>query len=204
VQVFFKGIEMKIFETGLEAQITATPEIGHGTIHIVKDKSESLDLFYEIFFVETLLATLGIQNYVIAGGYVRDKLHGVPFKDIDIFLPGNEPADEAAASDIDYGDVDYRIASSHNLTYRDLLLNFVRLRSNLKTEQVLSRMDIGLCQVGLDEQRRVVATQAYLNDSANRTLTVLRQSHSDHVQRVRAKYPDYKVISEPQTQMDLH
>jgi hypothetical protein len=190
---------MQIIQVGVEAHFVPMFGVDNSTLNVVRDRLQAICLCPELIQVEMLLLALNVPRYVIAGGYFRDKVHDVPFKDIDIFIPANGPREQA-----DDTDVDYRIEASYVLTYRDLTLNFVRLSDNLSTAEVLSRMDIGLCQIGMDEQGQIVATQAFLDDTKNRTLTIKRRSESGHIERVHAKYPHFKLINESKSRMDLN
>lgn len=140
--------------------------------------------------VDNLFRIMGAGPAYIAGGYFRDIENGRPFKDIDVFLPGEEPScnDEPLRYDL-HGAVE--------VTVSGVTVNVIRLRHRVNLVSTLTRMDIGLCQIGLDDGK-LVATQAYLDDVANKTITVKfppqNEADHDHITRVAAKYPDFAVV----------
>ncbi|RVL01915.1 hypothetical protein [Sinorhizobium meliloti] len=141
--------------------------------------------------VDALMRLLGVGTYWIAGGYLRDREAGIKPKDIDVFLPGGEPLEEAQG-------IRYDLAHTCVIHLGGVEVNFIRLNHRHTLETVLGRMDIGICQIGRDQSGTIVATQAYIDDVRNKTLTILeppRTEHdTDHIRRVRAKFPDHRVI----------
>jgi hypothetical protein len=163
-------------------------------LHVVHNRLQTITRFPEASLVERFLYTIGIRKFFIAGGYFRDKEHGQPFKDLDIFIPGYEPPGDDVIGTIDD---DYKRPFSFELTFEeDIPLNFIRLRGKLNLVQVLTRFDICFCQIGL-RAGETVATQAYLDDAANKTLTITRETSSDHIERIQTKYPDFRLIPLP-------
>ncbi|MDX0260504.1 hypothetical protein GOC60_04675 [Sinorhizobium meliloti] len=142
--------------------------------------------------VDGLMQTLDISDYWIAGGYLRDREAGIEHKDIDVFLPGDQPLELAEDG------IRYDLDTACVIRLGDEEVNFIRLQHRHTLETVLGRMDIGICQIGRDQSGTIVATQAYLDDVQNKTLTILeppRTEHdTDHIRRVRAKFPDHRVI----------
>lgn len=159
-------------------------------LHVVYNGLETITRFPEASYVERLLYSIRIPNSFLAGGYFRDKEHGQPFRDLDVFIAGYEPPGDDV---IGLEDDDYKRPFSFELTYEGIPLNHIRLRGKLNMAQILARFDMGFCQIGL-LNGETVATQAYLDDVANKTLTITRQTSADHVERIRAKYPDYRLI----------
>lgn len=163
--------------------------------HLILMKS-SRDVFGDdfddrLYKVDALMRTLGISTYWIAGGYLRDREAGIAHKDIDVFLPGDEPLEQSEG-------IRYDLDTACVVRLGDEEVNFIRLQHRHTLETVLGRMDIGICQIGRDPSGTIVATQAYLDDVRNKTLTILeppRTEHdTDHIRRVRAKFPDHRVI----------
>ncbi|MEY9719295.1 hypothetical protein ABIA22_001785 [Sinorhizobium fredii] len=142
--------------------------------------------------VDELMQTLDISTYWIAGGYLRDREAGIKHKDIDVFLPGDEPLEMAE------GCHRYDLATACVVRLGDEEVNFIRLQHRHTLETVLRRMDIGICQIGRTSDGKIVATQTYLDDVANKTLTILEppqtEHDTDHIRRVKAKFPDHRVI----------
>lgn len=149
--------------------------------------------FWETLDVQNLMAAVNTTRpYWIAGGFLRDKLLGVPFKDIDVFVPGDEPVDPDEPKALRY-----RLAAVAEVTMNGRSINIIGLRRQLSFADVLETMDIGLCQVGLKDWK-VYATRAYLKDVADKTITVLHEPNTpsdyDHIERVRQKYPEHAVV----------
>lgn len=149
--------------------------------------------FSELYPAEHLLNVLNVKDAFFAGGYFRDQLNGVEFKDVDIFIPGFEPMDDMCDDELRYN-----VASASEFTIGGVRYNAISLRNKLDLETTLRRMDIGLCQIGMTNRHEIVATQAYLDDVANKTLTILQQPRSDadqdHIKRVQAKYPAHQLV----------
>lgn len=141
--------------------------------------------------VPQLLQTLGVPEFYLAGGFFRDLLNGREWKDIDVFIPGDEPLEDAEECHR------YDLAKVAEFTFNKHLVNVIKLNHAHTFESILERMDIGLCQIGM-KGHEVFATQAYLDDVANKTITVLHPPESeqdyDHLKRVQAKYPDFEVV----------
>ncbi|RVG58462.1 hypothetical protein [Sinorhizobium meliloti] len=155
-----------------------------------------LDLFFGfddagLYEVDALMHTLGITTYFIAGGYLRDREAGIEPKDIDVFLPGDQPLD-------DYKGVRYDLNTATVIHVKGFEVNLIKLNHRHTLETVLTRMDIGICQIGRDLNGTFMVTQAYLDDVKNKTLTILEpprtEADTDHISRVKAKFPDHRVI----------
>lgn len=148
----------------------------------------------EIIPLHRLMGVLGVSDYFIAGGYLRDRLNKRSFKDIDVFLPGSEtlPAD--------FPVLRYDLTTATTAYMEDMTeLNLIRLGHAHDLESILTRMDIGLCQIGMGSDGRLHATQAYLDDVQARRVTVLHSpeapSDFDHIERVARKYPDFQLVN---------
>jgi hypothetical protein len=159
-------------------------------------KVDGLDLFghyTEEDTVDELLVHLGLhmEDYIIAGGFYRDKLNNVPFKDVDVFLPwGDETLDEMPCG--------YDVKLTKEIEHAGVKINIISLNFKADVGALLKSFDLGICQIGRDAEGNIVASQAYLDDVANKTLTVLRNPETHyseaHIKRVVAKYPDFQLI----------
>ncbi|TCV62325.1 hypothetical protein [Neorhizobium sp. S3-V5DH] len=142
--------------------------------------------------IDGFMYAVGVERYWIAGGYFRDQEAGIPFKDIDVFIPGSDPLPNDGSC------IRYDLASAAVATIAGAEVNFIRLFHAHTLETVLKRMDIGICQIGRDRVEGTVVTQAYLDDVTNRTLTLMTRPETeadfDHIKRVKAKFPEHKVV----------
>lgn len=131
----------------------------------------------------------------VAGGFIRDRLNNKPVKDVDVFLSGDEPLDEDHPMMIRYN-----LRGAVELTHEKsgVVVNFIRLAERHTLRTILERMDIGLCQIGVDTDGEFYCTEAYLRDVRNNTLTQMFEpttaADHDHLFRVRQKYPDMTVV----------
>lgn len=152
--------------------------------------------FPELELIDRLQYILDLKpgSYFVAGGYVRDKLNNREFKDIDVFLIGDEPLYEDEAMMIRY---DLRGAIELEAP-NGIKVNLIRLGERHTLKSILERMDIGLCQIGVDTDGEFYCTEAYLRDVKNNTLTQMfvptTPADHDHLARVSAKYPDMRVV----------
>lgn len=179
-------------------------------------KQDVLDVFNS-------LSELCPFEFVIAGGAVRDLLHEKPIKDIDVWInlkhncmptelldklkPKFEnfqvKGDLNRYENTTYGcehkghKVDLIFDNWHNPIYDNL---------NSYVGEVLRRFDIGLCRAAIVQDRifntpTVVKTREFTFDSLDKTLTILKAGNwtelertiTDHLPRIREKYPDYTV-----------
>jgi hypothetical protein len=67
-------------------------------------------------------------------------------------------------------------------------------------DAVFNTFDVGLCEIGMTVDRTLVRSSRFDTDARNKTLTVRDgltpeqvQSNVQHMERLRAKYPDYEV-----------
>lgn len=131
---------------------------------------------------------------IIAGGYLRDTILGKPIKDIDVF------------STTHIGSIDFishytkiepckRYEGSNILDvyqHKVTRINYIQVNT---LDGFLNNFDIGLCRIYYNISADFLRTsQDFEQDVRNKTITLLKPSHGDHLERVCAKYPDYKVI----------
>lgn len=160
---------------------------------------------------------------VLAGGCLRDLDHGVPFKDLDIFVSAFGTYSDGALQEragayypmhgpgvvfnrarrIDFTSCafDTDCISSSEVWVYGLPLNIVTLAYvDLSLTKVLDRMDFGLCQIGFDGFR-LMTTEAYDRDRHDESFTLLRADSLsdklrsyDRFRRLGVKYPRHKLV----------
>ncbi len=168
------------------------------TLLTVRNYLDTLFNWPEVDAVQNFLSIFGSPEAYIAGGYFRDRLAGKPWKDVDVFLPGDEPVSEGAEV------IRYDLSNASVAILDGVQVNFIKMREKLDLAGVLARMDIGICQVGYDAKAgTLVGTQAYVDDVANKTLTLIAPEETDgdrdHLKRVMEKYPDHTIIRPEKT-----
>lgn len=161
------------------------------------------------FIIDTVAAATGAPAFV-AGGFLRDRDHGVEPKDIDVFLTYTD----SALAAVRYAFRHWRPFQMIPKNYVDGMngveavlgyelpgfawpINIIFLSKEATMETVLSRFDFGLCQIGTDGVA-VYTTDAYDTDKDSRTFTLV----SDHspprslrrFERFQEKYPGYKLV----------
>lgn len=132
------------------------------------------------------------RQAVLVGGYLRDKLHGKPFKDIDIFVAsprehgGFEKTLEGLREEfgnalsqylvhMDYLGWDPEVTGVATIKMAVGEVQVIGLNwRHLDIQRVLNRFDFGLCQVGWSPRDGLVTTPAFEADRAQKTFTLLR------------------------------
>lgn len=147
---------------------------------------------------------------VIAGGCLRDLIHGVDIKDVDIFIPN---ADKVQA-DLDdyklqhstqiirqvkraYDDWDEDVEEVFTLKIGSLTVDVIGV--SVEPDQIISRFDFGLCQIqydGID----VYYTKEFEKDYLTKTFTLLNSDGEDCKRSFKrfkkfkdTKYPNHKL-----------
>lgn len=144
-----------------------------------------------------IIEDLGVERATIAGGFFRDTMMCRPVKDVDVFVPTEGYTTE---------NVNYEVLGSEDVEVDGVPINLVKVRSDTTAQGVLERMDIGLCQVGLEitadnyqqplnaVKESLIMTPAFDYDLVNRTLTVTRPTRVNHLLRVMEKYPTHELL----------
>lgn len=179
-----------------------------------------------------LAAKPAFPEAVIAGGCVRDMQFGIPFKDIDIFVPVTSgmdlliklmdlPADFERKRVLNF-DYMTRIKGKDEtlrcvVTYAwgDYEVQFIGVTLDEFTpEAVMDRIDFGLCRIafklsGDGEGHDIVTTPEFLFDKQQRTMSLLRcdnpaQLHQSlrRYQRLSRKFPGYAFRAAASAQRD--
>lgn len=167
----------------------------------------------EIF--EVLLRVQGIvgTNAYLTGGAMRDLLHGKPIKDLDIFVRYCN----SAMADVDdefhfnhcYQRINSDVATYLGMTevlgvsgydMKPYPLNIIYLDDSVTDtlDEIITRNDFGICQVGLGCNGQIAWTEAFEKDVVNKTFTNTRHNDWPRAikwwERLQEKYPGYQLI----------
>lgn len=143
--------------------------------------------------VEFMQAHYGCVDFVIGGGAVRDVMTGRADKinDIDIFMPTLSPWLIDPARDVKKS----HIASASRMMHRGLEFNVIYIQGAWSLQDLVDRMDIGLCQTGLlyrhGLQWEHYTSDAFKLDVQHKTLTVTRMTNTTHIDKVQSYFPDH-------------
>lgn len=151
----------------------------------------------------------------VAGGYLRDTLNGVKFKDIDIMVTPNDSHIDAFEfvemlgdlegfeivkdltwlceylSDMDDRGVDGVVMGQ----YQGVEVQFIFYRNEMTQQEITEDMDINICQITLSSDDNVIETEAFLEGFAESKI-VMMHSYSEkrqqsRIERMLAKYPHF-------------
>jgi hypothetical protein len=152
---------------------------------------------------------------VVAGGSLRDHLHGRQIKDIDVFIRTDlKPAvvlermqagpfpDAQLQYDMTYWD-DPEVWGVVDLGVHvfGVPATAILLKIGETPAKIVERIDFGLCQIGMDKDGYVLVTEAYLKDAMNKTMTLVRclgqgdyKRSMSRYERLAAKYPNHTLV----------
>lgn len=143
---------------------------------------------------EFMQAHYGNVDYAIVGGALRDILNGRADKvnDIDIFMPTiTDPSELQSCRDVKKS----HIATASRMMHRGLEFNVIYIHGAWTLEDLVDRVDLGLCQIGLlysqDTGFYPYFTDAYIRDLTHKTLTVTRMTNTTHIDKVQSYFPDH-------------
>jgi hypothetical protein len=154
---------------------------------------------------------------VLAGGALRDLVNGVEIKDLDIFVPWSLEAYNGMRERLrlegatlgqyvppfaaSYGSMKDVIAIL-GFEFRGLPLNIIFLSSEeekFSVYSVISRIDFGICQIGMNREGILQVTPAFLNDLTRKTFTNLRFGDEPRArrrwERISQKYPGWRAVN---------
>jgi hypothetical protein len=92
-----------------------------------------------------------------------------------------------------------KITDVTKFKYKGINFDLIRLDDDeIDLENILQGFDLGICQIGYDGSY-VYVTENYIRDKSCKTITILNglmHKHGGlrHLERVAAKYPEYRVI----------
>ena len=164
-----------------------------------------------------VLSARGVDA-VVAGGFLRDLWHGKKPKDVDIFVNASHinqlqavsflremgfdasvVVHQRAVEYLKFADVAWVVEGTRHAEFPIQIIGLVK---NCDTaEQVVTRLDLGLCQIGMDFTGAWWASEHFLSDSDAKVMTVVRaESYHDRLRstqrfnRLAKKYPGFKLI----------
>jgi hypothetical protein len=136
---------------------------------------------------------------IIAGGACRDLILGLPIADVDIFIPGfNLDSESNSESE---GFQEYKTGfRCKDVIENDAKFQIIQHRFDRNDVlEVLSHCDVGICRVAYDPLTKTwILTEEFLKDVREKRLTVYLENyrHSEHLAKLKAKFPTYKVVVE--------
>ena len=150
----------------------------------------------------------------IAGGYLRDTLNKIPFKDLDIMVVPTDGIDAFEfvemlsdlegfvlekdltwlceyLSDMDERGVDGVVMGK----YKDVDTQFIFYREGLTQTQITEDMDMNICQITMNSKGHVVETEAFLEGFLNSEIVMMhsysKKRQESRIKRMLEKYPDF-------------
>jgi hypothetical protein len=155
---------------------------------------------------------------VLAGGALRDLDHGLPAKDLDVFIAAGSGNEAEGLNELMGGhpmtdpeiqmypdnmpeiqlvaDHDPEREKFNNLT--GLPLQFIYI--NWQTHNIIKRFDYGLCQIMYDG-RELRTSEQYDTDKQEKTMTLLRCDNEfalgrsvERFARWKPRYPDHRFV----------
>ena len=189
-------------------------------------KVEDHDIMSTIWNVLAILTLQG-HDAVVGGGCLRDleNLGRGKIKDIDIFVPQESVSPERVMELFKTAGFSSRIVitqmAAEYLAFTDVScvvechspncpwpVQVIFLAKNCgSAEQVIERLDLGPCQIGMDHHGTVWRSPRYISDVAAQTMTVTRPgndlgpgSFNDRLRsttrfhRLSQKYPGWKLV----------
>ncbi len=155
---------------------------------------------------------------VVAGGFLRDLWHNRQPKDIDFFVKAEHlnhlqavaflrelgfdasvVVHQRAAEYLKFADVAWVV---EGVRLNELPIQIIGLVKNCDSaEQVVQRLDLGLCQIGMDFTGAFWCSDGFMQDSILKTMTVVRaETYHDRLRstqrfnRLVKKYPGFKLV----------
>lgn len=148
---------------------------------------------------------------VIAGGALRDLFNGKPIKDVDIFIPTDDPNtfediwDMFAGENIELSKhTKYGVKTVPEDHDRDLYAIFNLKRTDWQYDLILctfdackvETFDINICQISHDG-KRIHMTDDYLLGVLTNTLQIMNINRTDRnkarMERLHTKYPEFTI-----------
>ncbi|QFS87614.1 MULTISPECIES: hypothetical protein [unclassified Marinobacter] len=151
----------------------------------------------------------------IAGGVLRDLIHKLPPKDIDLWVYVEEVRQDAAMKALVelFGEPKMEMSTGstlgneRNIAYivefdTPVPVQVIFLSRNMGLDELMEDFDFGLCQVGSNDGN-IYATEAFKNDFENKTLTYMRHGETEsriagRLARLQEKYPEHKPVGIPE------
>lgn len=160
---------------------------------------------------EFVLSYLSVHfpNVVLAGGALRDLIHGKTVKDLDFFTnPQSENDDaylvknfdpwERVDEYIDEYSAAHEIQSIYTFEVQKIPCELVICTKPriVTPKDIVDTFDIGLCQAGMNARQEFYASPAFYDDHCRQRLTVVNTSTPtstlNRLARIGSKYPEYE------------
>lgn len=166
--------------------------------------------------VRRLRTMLRSDNFVIAGGYLRDMVLGKKPKDFDVYyggplLPGIEDLQTLESKTLTTGDDQYEhnyICTIKKVSGHRLPIEIIQLTLpvvHVTGKGIADKFSLGLSKIAFDPKTGLYVAPEFLEDANNRTLTIRDRGWGEegvisHAKRIADKYPDY-VFKDPDNLM---
>lgn len=144
-----------------------------------------------------------LPNATVAGGFLRDEVLGVPYRDIDIAVPYD--CHDLVGLGFTYlsaemDDKDYQHDKIKAVWSRGEW-NVIEYADNTDTTAMNTYIDIGLCKISWNFHEGLVMHPGFIKDMMDQTLTVYRTGWGEegvekHLARLKEKFPSYNVVRE--------
>lgn len=159
----------------------------------------------------------GFPEAAIVGGALRDLVHGVPVKDVDIFVTDSPKLREALGvvfpqgyktvlhpNSCDYIDSLADVTSVYEGVRHGVEFQIIAVRDQASVEDFVARIDFGICRIGYDGSA-AYHPESFIRDVQNKTFTLLRSDDAaqfnrslERYDRLQAKYPKHTLVVQPE------
>ncbi len=164
----------------------------------------------------TQLHAAGFPEAVCAGGAIRDHLHGLEPKDIDIFIEDHEGLAQKLTDHfkgwqgklvVPTHVAQYMAFENVHCVFEFVVPNFppvqlIVMTKKIEPQAIIERHDFGICQVAHDGHR-FYRTDAFVNDYTGHTFTLIRcRDEKDwnrsmkRWERLSKKYTGWRLVAE--------
>lgn len=148
-----------------------------------------------------------LPNATVMGGFLRDEILGIPYRDIDIAVPYD-------CHDLEGLGFTYLSTEMEDKCYQHDKIkavwsgkrdswgaewNVIEYAASTSTMAMNTYIDIGLCKVSWNDPEGLIMHPGFIKDMTDRTLTVYRtdwgqEGVEKHLTRLKEKFPTYNVV----------
>lgn len=145
-----------------------------------------------------------LPGCVVSGGFLRDNILEVPYRDIDVFVQtNNHNLFKLGFRETKLFETEYdhdRINAIWNRGH----LNVIEVSSSVTAQNSNDYNDIGICKASWSKAEGLLVDPRFISDVTNKTLTVHRHEWGAkgvraHLDRLKLKFPDYTEVWEKPT-----
>ena len=144
--------------------------------------------------VMAALEPVDVDWYVV-GGAPRDVVLGNKIKDIDVFVSqphSKKPKDFGSSALMRARRVFHKLKR----TGETFEINVIYMRGAWTLEELADRCDVGICQIGIDPRTgREYRSYMFDMDLQNGTMTQTRETRSNHINKLIARWPDREYLN---------